>query len=552
MGTKKVARILIVFALVIILNEQWGMKASAEEERRVLIGFKNTIDYQVIRDMGGEILHTYDSLQAVSLKVKEENVRTARDHKKVEWIEYDQKVTSTQEEKTWGYQTTSPQISRSWGIRGEGVRIAIIDSGISKNHPDLNVQGGVNVKEGETGWQDDNGHGTHVAGVINAQDNNIGVVGIAPEADIFAVKALDSEGTGWESEIIKGIEWAISKEIDVINLSLTSCNSSIMMKEALKEAEAQGIIVVAASGNRKKCNGEYLNDIMYPGRYASVIGVGAITPDNTKASFSYGGRSLDIAGPGASVKSTYYNAETGTNGYTLLSGTSMAAPYVSGIVALNKQAFPNFNTDQIIDTLHSNAIDLGVTGRDDDFGSGLVQSPSEPFLDIDNPGRWSYKYIKDLFEKDLVTGFNDATFRPRIKITRGETVTFFSRALSLNATNRETKFPDVSKGFYASGHIASAVEAGIVVGLPDGRFGPREKVKRGDVALMIQRTFNIPETDNTYFSDVDDDRYYGDAVNAIAEEGIVAGYVDGTFRPENHITRAELVKMLSISLKKIK
>ncbi|WP_347862221.1 S8 family peptidase [Salimicrobium sp. PL1-032A] len=209
-------------------------------------------------------------------------------------------------------------------MRGEGVRIAVIDTGIAADHPDLEVAGGVNTIADQSGWQDDNGHGTHVAGVINAQDNGRGIVGIAPEADMFAVKALNRDGDGWESEIIKGIEWAMEQDVDIINLSLTSCSASIPMQNMLQQAEEEGVSVVAASGNRKLCNGEYLDDIMYPGRYDSVIGVGAVTREKEQARFSYGGSSLDITAPGEGVKSTYIDAETGRTGYQTLNGTSTA------------------------------------------------------------------------------------------------------------------------------------------------------------------------------------------------------------------------------------
>ncbi|WP_347862222.1 S-layer homology domain-containing protein [Salimicrobium sp. PL1-032A] len=183
---------------------------------------------------------------------------------------------------------------------------------------------------------------------------------------------------------------------------------------------------------------------------------------------------------------------------------------------------------------------------DPSFGAGLAQAPEEPFTDVTSPGQWFYEDVRNMYTDDYITGFRDATFRPNVDVTREETVTFFGRVLDLDGTKRPVSFSDVEEGFYSSGYIASAVEEGIIVGMTEERFAPKREIIRGDAALILKRAFDIPDTDEEYFSDVEEE-YYAGAVNAIASAGIAEGYPDGTFRQEQSLTRAELVRILSVA-----
>ncbi len=209
---------------------------------------------------------------------------------------------------------------------GKGTRVGVLDTGVEAGHPDLrdNVEGEFDAINERPGASDDNGHGTHVAGIIAALDNGVGVVGVAPEASIYAVKAFDSRGQGHVSDIVQGVEWCLAQKVDVINMSFGTRESSRALELAIARAADAGITLVAAAGNGGREGG-----VLYPGRDPNVIAVAATTPDDTIASFSSSGPEVAVSAPGQDVPSTYKGST-----YKTISGTSMACPHVSGIAAL--------------------------------------------------------------------------------------------------------------------------------------------------------------------------------------------------------------------------
>lgn len=222
--------------------------------------------------------------------------------------------------------------------KGSGIVIAICDTGIDQNHSDLKDQiiGGRNfTEEGSADdFTDKNGHGTHVAGIIAAQANNSGVVGVAPEAKLLICKVLNSQGSGDYSSIIKGIKYATNwrgangEKVRVINMSLGGSYNDPRMYKAILEAVAAGILVVVASGNEGD-NDPNTFEYGYPALYNECITVAACDQDRKLAYFSNEHLQVDIIAAGMKVTSTYP-----TNTYATLSGTSMATPHVSGALAL--------------------------------------------------------------------------------------------------------------------------------------------------------------------------------------------------------------------------
>ncbi|MCP3031454.1 S8 family serine peptidase [Halobacillus sp. A1] len=518
---------------------------STDEKQRVIIGFEEKVEEDVLSEIPYDLHHTYDSFNAIAVSLPVESISNLERQPEVKWIESDQKVSANAQKIDWGYESINSNLSYDWGVTGEGVNVAVIDTGIDEEHPDLNIKGGKNFINSNSSYDDDNGHGTHVAGVIGAEDNSIGIIGVAPQANLYALKALDRDGEGWEAEIIAGIQWAVENKMDVINLSLTSCKSSEAMKKVLNEAENNGISVVAASGNKLLCNGEYLNDVMYPARYSSVISVGAVDRNKERALFSYGGDSLDFVAPGESIYSTYAGSQSGGGAYETLNGTSMAAPYVAGIVALHKQAFPELSLDDINDMMIEQSLDLGQRGKDFKYGHGLIQSLERPFLDMTaNP--WFEPYLKSLYSDHIIKGFPDGTFRPNSEISREEAITMVGRALGLDGKKRDSGFPDVSRDSYSSGYIASAEEKGIIEGFPSGNFEPDISIKRADIALIIHKAYEIEgDKSSNEYTDVADKFYASNAISKLSNEGIIVGYPDGTFRPRSNITRSEFTPLLA-------
>jgi subtilisin family serine protease len=267
----------------------------------------------------------------------------------------------------WGVNVV--QAPMLWGTtKGEGLKVAILDTGIDRNHPDLmaNIKGGVNfTTDDRTDYQDRQGHGTHCAGIIGACDNGVGVVGVAPAVDLYSVKVLGDNGSGGTDAIVQGLDWCIANGIDIASMSLgCGADPGPAMHDAIKRARAAGIIIVAASGNEHTQCG-------FPAAYDECIAVGAVDPGFEKASFSNFGSEVDVAAPGVQIFSTYKDS-----GYAKLSGTSMATPIVSGCVAviqsLCRKNGIKATPDMIVQMLSNESVDLGTDGKDQDFGFGMI------------------------------------------------------------------------------------------------------------------------------------------------------------------------------------
>lgn len=264
---------------------------------------------------------------------------------------------------TYQYSHELGNVQSAWSnnYTGQGIDIAVIDSGISTTNNDIKISGGISFVDYTSSYHDDRGHGTHVAGIIGSLKNDIGTVGVAYDANLYAVKVLNKDGRGDLSDIIKGVRWAIQKDVDIINISIGTDQDSQTFRKVLAEAEEKGILVVASSGNENK------NTIRYPASYDNVIAVGAIDENKNLADFSNFGTGLNIVAPGVNITSTYNNS------YAIGEGTSMAAPFVTGLLALYKNAYPELSANEIEQLLYLNAEDLGPTGYDTSFGHGLAR-----------------------------------------------------------------------------------------------------------------------------------------------------------------------------------
>lgn len=214
------------------------------------------------------------------------------------------------------------------GNTGEGVVVAVIDTGIDYDHPDLidNIIGGKDFTGGND-YMDRNGHGTHVAGVIAASNSGNGIVGMAPNAKLLALKALADDGVGDIGWTLAALRYAIDQDVDVINMSIGGPDTP-KLRALVQEAYNKGIIIVAASGNEGDGDEETL-EYSYPGAYPEVIQVGAVDMFNKTAYFSNTNDEVDVLALGVEVLSTFPD-----NTYARIDGTSMAAPHVAGAAAL--------------------------------------------------------------------------------------------------------------------------------------------------------------------------------------------------------------------------
>ncbi|CAM4085583.1 S8 family peptidase [Mesobacillus thioparans] len=229
------------------------------------------------------------------------------------------------------------QAPKLWDrTKGKGMKIAVLDTGCETTHPDLQerIIGGRNFTDDDRSnpdiYTDYNGHGTHVAGTIAAHENDDGVIGVAPEAGLLIVKVLNKAGSGKYDWIIKGIQYAIDQDVDIISMSLGGPADVPALHEVIKAAVAKNILVVCAAGNEGDGD-DSTNEFAYPGAYNEVISVGAINLERDSSEFTNSNNEVDVVAPGERITSTYLNGK-----YATLSGTSMAAPHVSGALALIK------------------------------------------------------------------------------------------------------------------------------------------------------------------------------------------------------------------------
>lgn len=252
--------------------------------------------------------------------------------------------------------------------KGESIKVAVLDTGVDPEHPDLKsrIKDMKDFSNSSTGVKDVQGHGTHVAGIIAGCDNGIGMVGVSPKVDLYIAKVLGDKGNGSYQSIINGMEWAIEKEVDIINMSLGS--SQVPPKafhEAIKKAYDKGIILIAATGNEN-------SSVAYPARYDEVLAVGAIDQEYNKASFSNYGIKNQISAPGVDILSCYKHGQ-----YAKLSGTSMATPIITGAAALylsylKKNNQPKPTVSELYKALKQATVDLGQEGKDWMYGAGVI------------------------------------------------------------------------------------------------------------------------------------------------------------------------------------
>ncbi len=403
-----------IFFLAIIISFV-NMNLAASEA--IIIGFHNKPgkdEKNLIEKNGGVIKHTYTLLPAIAAEVPEKNINLLQKNPLVTYIKKDEKVSNTDphffnkkitksdrtyipnksitQEKlyyaqdvnltnseyssNWGIEKIKAKIAHDKNITAAGVKIAILDTGIDYTHEDLkdNYKGGYNYilndrnssDPFDDGW---NMHGTHIAGIIAAQANGFGIVGVAPDASIYALKVLDAGGFGLESDIISAIEWSVNNKMDIANISISGIDSEIL-KAACDAAEEAGLLIVAAAGNT------YGGAALYPASFESVIAVNSTDNNDSSSFFSVIDPVVEISAPGLNILST-----TGNNDYAVLSGTSQSTAFVSGVAALIiSSGISDINEDGEINNLdvrkklQESVLDLGATGRDDKYGYGLIDA----------------------------------------------------------------------------------------------------------------------------------------------------------------------------------
>lgn len=571
----------IVLGFSIFFNLEHSL-ANNDKEQRVIITFKNEVDKKLIESENGEMNLELEHAPIAAVTILSSDLDRLKKNGEILKVEPDIIVDNSNQVQNWGIPAINIPTSWANGYTGKGVKIAIIDSGISL-HDDLVISGGQSFVDYTTSYNDDNGHGTHVAGIIGSKDNLIGYKGVASDAELYAVKAFSSDGKAYLSDIFAGIDWSITNGMDIINMSLGAQVGSPAFRTILDTAYENGILFVAAAGNDGTGSGDTID---YPARYESVIAVGAVDQQKNLASFSSTGPSVELVAPGVGIHSTYLNG-----GYASLSGTSMAAPYVSGYLALLKQAYPTLTNVELRELLNEHTIDLGQIGRDPLYGNGLIQAipmltPIKNQPSTGNPAiqltidrmdlkgnigdQFSLTAQVTLKDRTILNVTDDATWSiegPSIAdVEKGKIlfekagkstirVTYGGQSANVNIQVLDytpvilMDFTDVGPKYWAYQEISDLKIRKIISGYSDNTFQPLETVRRDHVAVLFSRSIPLePKVQSVIdFLDVPKTYLFYNEIKQTQLAGIFSG-TNGKFGPKDQLTRAQMAKILVLAL----
>jgi subtilisin family serine protease len=381
---KKISAGILGFCLLISVYSVY-----APEPERVIVVFNTEPDTTLLSQYGANIDYVFEYIPAAVVMLSPSVKQALSEESQVKYIQPDYYRTYVSPPVSAGLSPQPLSQVIPWGVdridadlawscsTGDGVKVAVVDTGIDRDHPDLvaNIHGGFNTiaptpqYPDPSDFEDDHGHGTHCAGIIGAVDNTIGVIGVAPDCWLYGVKVLNHQGSGYLSDCVEGIEWCIKNRMQVISMSWGAYYDDPLLHQICDVAEKHGIILVGAAGN----DGYYLPDL-YPAGYSSVMAISATTISDTVIWWSNYGEEIELAAPGVSIYSTYIGG-----GYAYMSGTSMACPHVSGTAALVIVVYPQWANKTVRAVLCITAEDLGAPGWDPYYGYGLVDAEAAVF-----------------------------------------------------------------------------------------------------------------------------------------------------------------------------
>lgn len=467
------------------------------------------------------------------------------------------------------------------------VRVAVLDTGADLDHEDL-----VNVintslsceildSSGTTGTlfgdgyingvlsAKASGHGTHVSGIIAAEANNgTGIAGVASAEDnsvveLMEVDVFSGDTTTTLGYLLQGMEYARNNGAKIINMSLgmksTSVDISVLEAEC-KSLEEDGIILICAAGNYG--TGDNGSITVVPSDYDSTISVIAVNDSNDRvASSSYGTRK-NISAPGLNILSTTMDGSYGT-----LSGTSMAAPVVTAVVAMMCSIDPSLTTDEVQEILQSEAIDLGSSGFDAQTAYGLVNARRSvetvaeeagvlpdvdlPFTDIAD-GAWPYDEVSYVYRYGIMAGLETGVlFGPAETVSRAQFATILYRYAGSEEVTSSSPYTDVAEDLFYTDAAAWAKEKGVITGYENGLFGPTDDITREQMAVILYRYAQVQNAAVSADGDLDSFPD-GGSVSSFATEamkwavgtGIIRGTGDGYLAPQESADRAECATMI--------
>ncbi|SYZ78360.1 S8 family peptidase [Trichococcus shcherbakoviae] len=410
---------LFIFSYTSITTEAMASQSSSEatatpnnsaDFQDVIVRFKDKpgqAELHAFKGLGGEVSNVFTIIPAISGKLPAKAIEALKNNPQVEVVELDYTVQALEYSpenelgNSWGANHINADDALEAGYSGEGVKVAVLDSGVNFNHFDL--RDNFDLSANELGYdfvsddffpEDVYGHGTHVAGILAAASNGFGVVGVAPNAQIVALRVLDENGEGTASRIIEALQWVQNynaahpgSPIRITNNSYGTGSNSSQLEAAFDVLASSGVLHIGSAGNDGSAAGNG-NNVSYPARYESVVAVAALDKNNQRASFSSTGSDVEIAAPGVAVLSTWKDSTNfagpqpfsfaGYAGEYFIeaNGTSMAAPHVAGVAALLMASDANYTAEAVRKKINGTALDLGEIGKDKLYGYGLVDASS--------------------------------------------------------------------------------------------------------------------------------------------------------------------------------
>ncbi len=452
----------------------------------------------------------------------------------------------------------------AWDVTtGTGTVVAVIDSGVAYETwgpyvqaPDLagtSFVPGWDFVDGDAHANDENGHGTHVTGsVAQTTNNRIGGAGVAPGASIMPLRVLDAAGSGTDFNVAQAIRFAADHGASVANLSLGGQGASTVLRDAISYATGKGVVVVAAAGN------DGLGTVSYPAAEPAVIAVGAVRYDQTRPAYGSYGAALDLVAPGGDtsvdqngdgygdgILQQTLNGGFGDFCLCFMQGTSMAAPQVSAVAALVASRGVTDRTD-IEAVLVRTARDLGPSGWDEQYGSGLVQAGAAVRAPLPTDPATEEPVVEPLPEKPVVV--EPVPDEP--VVLEPAPVADGPRSIDLACppdTTPESPFLDLGDSVHVPG-ITCAAWWGVASGRTATTFDPAGSVTRGQLASFVARALEasglvLPTGAPSAFSD-DDASVHEPRIDQLASLKVVQGRGDGTFAPDEVVSRDAMATFL--------
>ncbi|WP_237669722.1 S8 family serine peptidase [Virgibacillus halodenitrificans] len=526
--------------------------------RRILVKIKEGHEFRPV-DFGLTEIHTSNLLREKGLTVVEVSPRDDF-YRKLKQLQHNTNIENAEPDYTGEleYIPTDTGFPSQWYLNKIGmprvwdaeqgsqeVTIAVLDSGVERNHPDLKgrILPGYDFVNNDYNPADDHGHGTHVAGIIAANANTFGIIGMDFNAKILPVKVANEEGDITSQNLIEGIYYAIENGADIINMSLGSYQPSELEEEAILAAHEAGVILVAAAGN------DSLGEPSYPASYRGVISVAATGKQDEQAGFSNFGNFIDLSAPGIDIVSTNNRKE-----YSSGNGTSFSTPIVSGMTALLKSAHPTWNKSEIEWVMEASADSLSGKTWDDTYGYGRINGftainkklPNWS-SNVPNEREVAKKIISGVKEKDKIDFPMDIDWY-QLNIAEdgvlNGTIEDESSMLDLVVmmTDPKGKLQFIDHGDRGEGEkFRLRLEKGTYY---FGIFDYYDHWSTSNYHIQLDSLIE-DEDKSIVFEDV---RLYKTEIYDLVDRGVIRGYPDSTFRPEQNVSRLQAVQMILLAL----